>query len=190
MSASDDPWDLQGSHSSSEDGPNISSPLASALASKIVPAPRREHDFHLQHPGLFCHFWPSSSRWLSWLPFGCSWGLSWPHFGCSWLLLGVSWGSFGFLLGALGARCLVIWVPPAALWGTLSIIVAGMWCYLGCVGVRSASPGVDVECLAFLLDGIRAVFPFPSVACGCFRGREEREREKRERERERQRERG
>ena len=63
-----------------------------------------------------------------------------------------------------------------------------------------ASPGVDVECLAFLLDGIRVVFPFPSLACGCFRAREageregeredkeEREREKREIEKRRERE--
>ena len=27
------------------------SPVASSLASKIVPAPRREHDFHVYHPG-------------------------------------------------------------------------------------------------------------------------------------------
>ena len=131
MSASEDPWDLQGCHSSSENDPKISSPVATSLASKIVPAPRREHDFHLRHPGSESHIWLSSSRWLSWLPFGCSWGLSWPHFGCSWLLLGVSWGSLGSLFGALGARCLVIWVPPAALWGTLSIIVARLGCYLG-----------------------------------------------------------
>ena len=183
MSAPEDPWDLQGSHSSSENDPKISSPLGSSLASKIVPAPRREHDFHLRHLGVFRHIWPSSSRWLSWLPFGCSWGLSWSHFGCSWFLLGVSWGSLGFFLGALGARCLVIRVPPSGPLGHPSIIVAGIWYDLGCVGVRLASPGVDVECLAFLLDGIRVVFSFPSLACGCFREREERERERKKRER-------
>ena len=97
----------------------------------------------------------------------------------------MSWGSLGFLLGALGARCLVFWVPSAAYWGTLSIIVAGLWCYFGCLGVRLGSSGVDLECLAFLLNAIRMVFAFPSLACGCFR-----ERKKREREREREREQG
>ena len=56
--------------------------------------------------------------------------------------------------------------------------MASIWCDSGCVGVRLASPGVDVECLAFLLDGIRVVFPFPSLARGCFRGKEERESKK------------
>ena len=72
----------------------------------------------------------SGSRWLSWLPVGCSWGLHWPHFGCSWLLFGVSWGPVGFLLRALGARLLSFWVPSAAPWGTLDIMVARLGCYL------------------------------------------------------------
>ena len=95
------PWDPQGAHQSSENEPKRDSPLASSLASKIVPALKREHDFHLGHLGFFCQKLPWSSRWLSWLPFGCSWGLAWLHFGCSWLLFGVSWGSLGFLLDAL-----------------------------------------------------------------------------------------
>ena len=103
LSASEDPWDLQGTRRSSENEVKRGSPLASSLASKIVPAPQREHDFHLGYLAPFCQKLPWSSRWLSWLPSGCSWGLSWLHFGCSWLLFGVSWGSLGFLLGALEA---------------------------------------------------------------------------------------
>ena len=116
------------------------SPVASSLASKIVPAPKREHDFHFGYLGVVCQKLPWSSRWLSWLPSGCSWGLSWLHFGCSWWLFGVSWGSLGFLLDALGARCLSFWVPSAAPWGILIRILAPLGCYLG-FGVSQGSFG-------------------------------------------------
>ena len=94
-------WKLRGQTQNTENEVNRGSPVALSLASKIVPALKREHDFHAFHPGSERHIWPSSSRSLSWLPFGCSWGLSWPHLGCSWLLFGVSWGSLVLLLGAL-----------------------------------------------------------------------------------------
>ena len=53
LNASEDPWDLQGTRQGSENEPTSSSPLASSLASKIVPAPRREHDFALGYLGFF-----------------------------------------------------------------------------------------------------------------------------------------
>ena len=53
LSASEDPWDLQGTRQGSENEPKSGSPLASSLASKIVPAPRREHDFDLGYLGPF-----------------------------------------------------------------------------------------------------------------------------------------
>ena len=53
LSASEAPWDLQGTRRSSENEPKRGSPVASSLASKIVPAPKREHDFHFGYFGFF-----------------------------------------------------------------------------------------------------------------------------------------
>ena len=53
LSASEDPWDLQGTRRSSENEVKRGSPVASSLASKIVPALKREHDFHFGYFGVF-----------------------------------------------------------------------------------------------------------------------------------------
>ena len=73
LSASEAPWDPQGTRKSSEHEPKRSSPLACSPASKIVPTPRREHDFLLGHLVFFDQ-----------------------------ICLGALGGSLGFLLGALG----------------------------------------------------------------------------------------
>ena len=86
-----------------------------------------EDDFDHYHPAVVCHILPSRSRWLSWPPFGCSWGLSWLHFGCSWLLFGVSWGSLGFLLGALGR----LWGALSGFWIDQKGLPASSWKWLG-----------------------------------------------------------
>ena len=60
------------------------SPLATSLASKIVPAPRRQHDFTLGHLGFFDKI---RSRAVV---------------GSRGFLLGALGGSLGFISGALG----------------------------------------------------------------------------------------
>ena len=53
LSASEDPWDLQGTRQGTQNEVKRGSPVATSLASKIVPAPRREHDFDLGYLGPF-----------------------------------------------------------------------------------------------------------------------------------------
>ena len=95
-----DPWDLQGTRRSSENEVKRGSPLASSLASKIVPAPKREHDFHFGYPvfltkialelsvALLAPFWVLLGALLASLrvllvALRCLLGLSWLPFGCS-----------------------------------------------------------------------------------------------------------
>ena len=79
-----DPWDLQGTRRSSENEVKRGSPVASSLASKIVPAPKREHDFHFGDLGFFVN--------------NCLGALD----GSLGSLLGALGGSLGFTSGALG----------------------------------------------------------------------------------------
>ena len=98
LSASEDPWDLQGTRQSSENWVKRGSPVASSLASKIVPALKREHDFHLGHLVFFVKICLGA--------FDSSLGF----------LLGALGGSLGFTSGALGCSSVSLGVLLASFW--------------------------------------------------------------------------
>ena len=102
LSASEDPWDLQGTRRGSQNEVKRGSPLASSLASKIVPALKREHDFHLGHLVFFDKICLGAfDRFLGFLlgALGGSLGLTSGALGCSSVSLGALLASFWMLLG-------------------------------------------------------------------------------------------
>ena len=78
-------------------------PLASALASKIMPAPGRGHDFHHQHLGFVVTF-----------GFGAL-------DGSLGFLLGALGGSIGLTSGALGGSSVSLGALLASLWMLLRL---------------------------------------------------------------------
>ena len=78
------------------------SPLASALASKIVPAPRREHDFHFQHSFFDTFGFGALDGYLG-------------------FLLGALGGSIGLTSGALGGSSVCLGALLASFWMLLRL---------------------------------------------------------------------
>ena len=115
-----DPWDLQGTRLGPENELKRGSPLASSLASKIVPVPKREHDFHLGYLGFFYK--------------NCLGALD----GSLGSLLGALGGSLGFTSGALGcssvslgALLVSFWVLLGVLLASLRVLLVALRCLLG-----------------------------------------------------------
>ena len=95
------------------------SPVDSFLASKMLPALRREHDFRLFHPRSSCHVFALGLLLAS---FGCSGeslGLLLRALGCSCGSLGGFFGVFGVSWGVLGALLVSLWVILGVTWGLL-----------------------------------------------------------------------